>query len=736
MKPEAKHAPSTPRAKRTKQEAAMTSPNAAAIPDGSMPSAQARTSGVPAAQTARHASASPQGAGLGPDAATAPMEFDDDLPGLSARFADSLFLGALPAERRPTSFADQALASTAPIRGETVAVAVAAVDAKSRSVRGLNPAQEPLAAFEARLSTMMLQGKADSAGSLWAERALGRHATPSECAAMLERLAVGAAWGPVRDERSLRGLRGDGQAGPSAAAALQQFRQAVGRDGAALLASPMDRQARSHALGVLGAAYDMLTVRLPRSRCPSWAQDEDLRPWFQAVIERLPDEAARPEMSSDEGMWPEQRPIVSRPTRVPAPWAMAALRPLLRLQIDLGLNSLLQPLLEAALIARAPKATLMPGPESAMEIEGAPWPDSPGARLASYLPDLIKEQSHETLDLEALGALGRAGVDVVEVLRTISRSPRAPGFGELMKNVSTRFKKEEPAELMRLFQRISDQLTSAHVVRCAAISHSYGVRRPTEIYAAEGDPLRQRSEVRRWFKAIIAELRPEEFVREREALVRFVQALPATALKLGPMKSPISETTFEALRNSHIQTLAHFYIAYWQALYPSVQYVRVMTDLDLMNTGVRELSACLLAPRLGWHTAMVQREAQWLAQQGEKLGLAMKDRSTSASVLREIIAELRHAVGLLKERPAWVSDLIGPPPEDSDLPDLGVTRIFDGRIREVVAEIERAKRGFSDASGPGSGGQASAAGAAATSAAPASAWPGAGQGPRSSESLG
>jgi hypothetical protein len=412
---------------------------------------------------------------------------------------------------------------------------------------------------------------------------------------------------------------------------------------------------------------------------------------------------------------------------------MAALYRLLRLHRDLGLNSLLQPLLEAALIARAPKDTLVPRPESAMEIEGAPGPASHSARLASYLPDLIKEQSDKTIGLYALGALGRAGVDVVEVLRTISHSPRALGFGELMKNVSTRFEKEEPAELMRLFQRVSDQLTSEQVVSCAAISHSYGVRRPTEIYAARGDSNRQRSEVFRWFRETIAELRPEDFVREREALVRFLQALPATALKMPPnLAPPISATAFHAVQTSYITALSNFYMAYWMALYPSVNYVRVLLDRDI-NPCARELSACLLAPRLAWHATMIQREAQWLTQQGERLGLPTEAHRQSASFLKEIIAELRRAVRLHWDRPEWVSDFIGPPPEDSDLPVLGITRIFNGRIGEVAAEMERDR---SAAFGAGRSGQASAAGAAATSAAPASAWPGAGQGPRSSESLG
>jgi hypothetical protein len=83
------------------------------------------------------------------------------------------------------------------------------------------------------------------------------------------------------------------------------------------------------------------------------------------------------------------------------------------------------------------------------------------------------------------------------VLRTIPHSPRAIGFSELMKSVSTQFK-QEPAELMRLFQRVCDPLTSEQVLPCNAISHGEGVRRPTEIYAAGGEPLRQRSEARPW----------------------------------------------------------------------------------------------------------------------------------------------------------------------------------------------------------------------------------------------
>jgi hypothetical protein len=243
----------------------------------------------------------------------------------------------------------------------------------------------------------------------------------------------------------------------------------------------------------------------------------------------------------------------------------------------------------------------------------------------------------------------------------------------------------ERARMTRLVEVVDEQLCETNLrARPVCLSRTLGLRRPAEIYAesarsmssggagalgasgveaARASP--QHAEVLNWFNRVIADLWPERFVVERQALFESLQTAPRAAALAERVGSGGAEVI--APRPEPAHPIAVFYAAYRVALQPSLQQLRALRA-DGVPEAVRQLGEPLLVPRLATHAGIARRESEWLSQQESRSALAPAVSRHAQQLLRELQAELRGAIGDLRRWPVWVGAAMGESVEPAPQP--------------------------------------------------------------------
>lgn len=134
--------------------------------------------------------------------------------------------------------------------------------------------------------------------------------------------------------------------------------------------------------------------------------------------------------------------------------------------------------------------------------------------------------------------------------------------------------------------------------------------RPARIHAGDGEPAAKRDAVSGWFREMIADLKPADFVIARSCLfdvleprVRAVQDPPLASF--GDAEEMGDDAI--GLRGA----LHMFYASYASALRPLLGFASAWAAASTSRPG-RELSCSLLRPRIRRHAAIVQGEMAWL----------------------------------------------------------------------------------------------------------------------------
>ncbi len=573
----------------------------------------------------------------------------------------------------------------------------AAADSKSESLASPSASQtrpthaaprqevhaEPLPAFQQRLTRLLREGKADQAASQFVERALGSQATPEGCADLLEMVTEVSDWhlktfAPAfalgdADGRSARPSRP--HIGPDVAKA---FHQTVGRAGSTALSRGTELLPLDHARATLAAAYQLLAEQKAPYYRYFWSQSANGRPWLDALTAGL----------ADAPSLPSKRPEFLAESVLAAPWRMPDRRPLMQWIQATGMHSLPYALLVSSFLAHSP-AGLLPGGASLLSDQKTRGQTPGFASLQNqFNMHLLAVTQHlwaEGWGVSNIAIFISAATTAINrtAVRSYSSHVYARPFSEMA--VLPLMPESERARMTRLVDVVSEQLYESDLrARPVCLSRTLGLRRPAEIYAesarsmssggagtlgasgAEGARASpQHTEVLNWFKCVIAELWPERFVAERQALFESLQTAPRAAALAERMGSGGAEVTDARPEPAH--PIAVFYAAYCVALQPSFRQLRALRA-DGVPEAVRQLGEPLLVPRLATHAGIARRESEWLSQQESRSALAPAVSRHAQQLLRELQAELRGAIGDLRRWPVWVGAAMGESVEPAPQP--------------------------------------------------------------------
>lgn len=539
---------------------------------------------------------------------------------------------------------------------------------------------ESLDAFKARLEQMLDKGQATQAADLFVERALGPAATPQDCADLVATVRNGSPW-----RRSLRVAflsqcsagTDDRESGASPSASDRQvavaadFIRALARSGSQLLSSEGQGLARDRGRVVLAAAFEVLASHSPRVVVACCAESDVVAPWIRALVAGFP-------RGSSASLCP-----------------LPDHRPLAGLLQALDVHSMAYPVVKAALMAHIPGASGGSGDQGLPSASASRHLMEVIDRMREPLEDLGLRIYREGWGLNATALFLRAASDGLnDITAKMYETPVTTGevWCSAMKSHM------QLVDWMRarmVFSAIDRALDSmANPGPCPTSGSARGLMRPADIFNGKTDPERQLQALGAWFQAVIAELRPDQFISERQALVDALgrPGRPGAASTGIGQRGPASASTAAAARPTSVagHPLVEFYAAYRKALW---RVGKQLSDLRGAGvpTAVRQLCEPLLVARLASHAILLRREAEWLAQHQDRLPIEPEDIRRTSAVHRGIAAELRLAIADLDRWPAWVGEAVEGMPKRASGPGSAVSEAGPAALAPAGGSATRDK---------------------------------------------